>query len=390
MRWQFLQNRTYPIGIDVGVTNVRMLQLRHGRAGWHVIAASIADYSEPLPDDDVERKENLIADAVRRAKSAAPFEGTDCVSCLSTSDMLLRAARLPKMTDAELDKAASWEASDRFNFDLNELETIWIRAGQVTQGNDTRDEVILVSVPTRQIASHLDALIANHLRPIAVDASFAAITRSTCRTLRRKSDLATVQMIINVGTEVSSVILTRGNQLAFLKTIPVGGYMFDSAVALALSMSEQEAIDFRSRRMLPPRDDDQPTDRRVDRLIFESVRPHMHDLAQEAALCLRYYSVTFRGQRPEVVKITGTNAAEPNLSQVLADHLKIPTEVARPFDGIDISKTSLGSERRDACLADWSTALGLSLRGRDGTLMGGKSKRPAERIEDSGERQEAA
>jgi len=388
--WKFLQNRTFPIGIEIGASGVRMLQLRLGRAGWHVIAAAGHDYEVPLPEDNVPERTRIISDAVRLAKSQTSFEGTDCISCLSTSDMLFRAARLPKMADSELDKAAAWEAADRFNMEVDDLQTIWIRAGEVTQGNESRDEVILVSVPKNLVCSHLDALIENRLRPIAVDTSFAAVTRATCRTLRRNSDLSTVQMIIDIGPKMSSVILTRGNQFAFLKTIPVGGHHLNTAVAKALNMSEVEAMEIRRRRMQPGENQAEPSDRRVDRAIFEAVRPYMHDLAQEASLCLRYYSVTFRGARPNGVKITGLDAAEPNLSSVIAEHLKLPTEIAKPFDGIDISKTNLGGDRRSSCHSDWTTTLGLTLRGQDGTLIGGRSRRPDQPLVQNTERRDAA
>jgi len=223
-----------------------------------------------------------------------------------------------------------------------------------------------------------------------VDTSFAAVTRATCRTLRRKSDHSTVQMIIDIGTKMSSVILTRGNQFAFLKTIPVGGSLLNNAVAKALNMSENEAEETRRRRMQPNEEHAEGGDRRVDRAIFEAVRPYMHDLAQEASLCLRYYSVTFRGARPEGVKITGKDAAEPNLASVIAEHLKLPTEIAKPFEGIDISKTHLGSDRRTSSHADWTTTLGLTLRGQDGTLIGGRSRRPDQPHEETTERRESA
>ncbi len=390
MAWNFLQNRTFPIGIEVGATGVRMLQLRLGRAGWHVIAAASHEYDQPLPEDNITERTRIVSDAVRLAKSQASFEGTDCISCLSTSDMMFRATRLPKMEDSELDKAAAWEAADRFNMELDELQTIWIRAGEVSQGSEARDEVILVSVPKKLICAHLDALIENRLRPIAVDTSFAAVTRSTCRTLRRRSDLTTVQMIIDIGTKMSSVILTRGNQFAFLKTIPVGGCLLNRSVAKALKMTDSEATEIRRRRIQPTEDNEGTCDRRVDRAIFEAVRPHLHDLAQEAALCLRYYSVTFRGARPKGIKITGMDAAEPNLATVIAEHLKLQTEIAKPFEGIDISRTSLGSDRRASSHADWTTVLGLTLRGQDGTLIGKRSRRPDQFTIENDERRDAA
>ncbi len=390
MDWQFWKNRTYPIGVEVGASGVRMIQLRHGRAGWHVVAASEQIFAQPVTDD-LSARQSTVQNSIALAKAKAPFEGSDCISCLATSDMLFRAVRLPQMTDDELTKAAAWEAADRFDAEVDDLQTFWIRAGEVTQGNEKRDEVILVAVPRVQVEGHLDALIANHLRPIAVDASFAAVTRSTCRTLRRESDLSTVQMLIDIGPKLSTVIVTRGNEFAFLKTVKVGGESFDGAVARALNMSQEEAWDLRTRRMQPQAENGaHATEDRVSRAVFEAIRPFMHDLAQEVALCLRYYSVTFRGARPTVVKIVGPNAAEPYLAEILTEHLKINTEVARPFSGINISKMNLRADRRESAHPEWATVLGLTLRGRSDTLVGGRTKAVAESTDEMSERREAA
>lgn len=351
-----------PIGIDIGASGVKLLQLRSGRAGWHVVAAAHQPFEQPLPDALDDRR-RLIARAVRTAISSAPFAGRSCVCSISNADVMLRATRLPRLSDEELVKATRWEAADRFGIDPADLEVDWLRAGEVVQGDEARDEIILIGARRDRVESQIEALLDCRLFPHAVDLPAAANVRSLNRLLRRASDQNVVRIIIDVGVSGASVMITRGQEIAFLKPIEIGGRVFTQAVAESLDLQADAAHELRVRRIRAQSADDRgDLDDQVDRMVFEAVRPHMYEIAQEASLCLRYYSVTFRGVRPEIALVVGGDGAEPGLCEVLEDSLNIKTALGRPLEGVDLSKASLGDDRRHSSWPEWSVATGLSLR----------------------------
>lgn len=363
MGYRFWQGTAHPIGVEVDATGVRLIQVRKGRAGWHVVAAAEQRSAEPWPDHPGQREE-VLAQAIGAAMRSAPFEGAECVSCLSPGELMVRAARMPKMSDDELEKAALWEASERFGLEVDQLEVAALRAGEVTQGDDVRDEIILIAAAHRDLNAHLDALLACRLLPIAVDSPYTALSRALGRSLRRESDQSVVRLIINIGWKDTVVSITSAQEISFLKHVAIGGAQLTDAVAEALAIDPEAARHLRRKRLEQPRRvADQPMDPRVDRAVFEAVRTLLHDLAQEAALCLRYHSVTFRGARPDKVLVAGTEAREPMLADVLSEHLKLEVATASPLEGIDVSKVNLGGDRRRAAWPEWTVALGLSLRG---------------------------
>ncbi|MFG0331364.1 MAG: pilus assembly protein PilM [Phycisphaerales bacterium] len=362
MGFSFWQRAANPIGVDFGASGVKLLQLRHGRAGLHVVAAARQDYPEDLSEDPATRHRQVV-ETLRAATRSAPFEGRDCVCSLSVGDLMLRATRFPKLGADELSKAAHWEAADRFNIPVEDLQVDWIRAGEVRQGEEIRDEVLLIAVRRPIVEAHLNALIECRLRPIAVDAPFAATTRCLNRALRRASDSETVRMIVDIGAAGATVMITRGQGIAFLKPVDIGGAQMNRAVAAALDLDVNAAAQLRRERMRQSAErGGELLDDRVDRALYEAVRPLLHDLAQEAALCLRYYSVTFRGVRPELVLVAGGDGAEPHMCEALSQVLKIETQVAHSLENIDTSAVELGVDRRYERCPQWSVATGLSLR----------------------------
>ncbi len=359
MRWNILNKAALPIGVDIGHSGVKLMQLDDDGSALRASAAARKSFGRPLPEEPVQRKLE-IERTLRAALEMTQFKGDSCVLAPSPSDLMIRAVRLPSMTDDERQKAVQWEASERFGVPMDELQVEWIRAGEVSQGHDTRDEVILVAARRSVLDTYLEAAIGAGLRPMAVDASFLASARNLTRPLRRQEDQSVVRMIIDVGLSLTTVSITRGRELAFIKPIDIAGKEFNKAVSDRLSLDDDAARQLRIERM--SQDDEQGGNDRVSRAAFEAIRPLMHELAQEAALCLRYYSVTFRGARPDFVSIIGGDAREPKLAAVLAEHLKVDARVASPLDGIDVTAAEMRLDRRHASLTEWGVAAGLSMR----------------------------
>lgn len=376
MRWNFLHNSTLPIGVDLGASGVKLMQLHEEGGLLRVVAAARRNFLNPLSDEPQQRRSE-IERAMQGALEMSRFRGDACVLAPSASDLLIRAVRLPSMTDDERRKAVKWEASERFTVPMDELEVESIRAGEVAQGHDTRDEVILIASRRTNLATCLDAVLGAGLRPLAVDAPFLASCRTLTRSLRRQEDESVVRLIIDVGLSVTTVCITRGRETAFVKPIDIAGRDFNRAVSDRLSLDPEAAKQLRIERMA---ESSEPATRestgggqrqpisggtadRVSRAAFEAIRPLMHDLAQEAALCLRYYSVTFRGARPEYACIIGGESREPNLASILSEHLKLEARVISPLEGIDVTGAEMRLDRRHASLTDWAVAAGLSMRG---------------------------
>ena len=99
----------------------------------------------------------------------------------------------------------------------------------------------------------------------------------------------------------------------------------------------------------------------VEWTLHDAVRAEIEMLGKEIALCLRYCSVTFRGLRPEEITLTGGQAHDPAVVNLLSEHLNLPCRVGLPLKGIDLSSVDLGSDRR-ATLAEWALCAGLAAR----------------------------
>jgi type IV pilus assembly protein PilM len=355
---------THPIGVEIAVDRVRLLQLKRTRGSLTVAAAAQASVPNLYELQASERRQ-AVAKAVNRALSLESFAGRNCIAAIPMDDIELHSMRVPPMPDEELARAVRYEANDRFGVDVSKAEVEFVRLGEVRQGEEARQEIILVVAPHRSIIDYLDALTDANLRPVAAETPFSACARCYGRLYRRTVDADKVRMILHIGADRSEVLVMRGNQIGFHRGIEFGGVHLDRAVADLLSLSLEESRELRRRRMSGEAD----LDHTIARSLREATRPVLADLVHEAALSQRYYSVTFRGSVPEHIVLSGENALEPDLLEITYDELKVQTVVGQPFEHIDVGEVLLGADRRSGH-PDWATPVGLSLRGEKARASG--------------------
>ncbi|MAE60590.1 MAG: hypothetical protein CMJ49_04435 [Planctomycetaceae bacterium] len=356
-----------PIGLDLGASGAKMLQLVRVDGGWSINACGRYDLPRSVPADGPQRQEALT-EGIRALLASSPFHGRDVVSCLPVSVVQYKNTRMPQMPADELAQAVQWEAQDRLQLGDQGAKIQHLDAGDVRQGDQTRREVILMGVTDAALRDHIHVINSTGLNPVSVDVTPTAIARCFARNIRRQADMEAGHLFIDVGRSCSKVIILRGHTISFFKLIDIGGDHLDAAVAENVNLSHDEVASIR-RRLADGRtaeDDDGKlfgSSRRdsVKQAVGEAVRAVVSTLAREIGLCLRYYSVTFRGARPTVAQLVGGEAHDAHLVGSLTDQLDLDVQVADPLPGIDRSHPAIAIERRDL-MPEWAVAGGLVMR----------------------------
>ncbi|MFN3168523.1 MAG: type IV pilus biogenesis protein PilM [Phycisphaeraceae bacterium] len=261
----------------------------------------LAEGTDPADASYHTESSRAIASALRRGK----FVGKDVVSALPMQSLQYKTLRMPPMPDEDLVQAIAWEAAERFQF-TDEQVLQHYGAGQVKQGSELREEVILLAAERATVHDHASAIKRSGLMPLAIDATGAALAR-----LLGAGNGPT--LIVHMGEAMAEIVGTRGTRVIFDKPINLtrSGNDIDSAA-----------------------------------------------LGRELGLCLRYLSVTFGVHKPDAVYLAGQGATHA-LGEELAGCLPAPIALAGQapalagvvFPGPDPSP--------------WLIPLGLALRGQE-------------------------
>ena len=362
-----------PVGLDVGAGGVKLLQLRAGEGGRLELAA--AD-RQPLPDgvDPCGPIAPATAELVGRMLRQSAFAGRTVAAAVPRSLVHVKTMRLPPMPPMELKSAVELEAPGLFPFDTAGFELRHLPAGEVRQGGEPWQEVIVLAADRAAIDAHLETLHRHGVTVASLDPEPAALYRAAERFIRRRQDESAVHVLVDVGVRRTQVVIGRGRDVAFVRAIDLGGRHFDAAVSKKLGISAAEAADLR-RRLSDGADVADAAGRRshtdrdpVKRAVLDATRAAMEELARELSMCLRYFSVTFRGQRPTKVALVGGEGGNDWLRSILAANLSIPVESGRPLANVALDRMKQ-TDRRGP-LGEWSVALGLALKRAAGPFAG--------------------
>jgi type IV pilus assembly protein PilM len=191
--------------------------------------------------------------------------------------------------------------------------------------------------------------------------------RSFQTALRRMDDRTVVNILVDVGSLFTTVVVGRYSEISFVKQIPIAGARFNREISDRLGIGLDEAAMLRDK--LRESRNSQNIDNESLCMVSDAMNPAIEELAREISLCFKYCAVTFRGKKPGRVIFTGGNAHERALLEALKRHMTIEVEIAQPLGSFDISDVSLADESGLHC--EWAVAVGLSLKGIQGAPGGG-------------------
>ncbi len=347
LQWP-LKNRSAPIGVDIGARSVKLVQFAADRktlldaVRWDVSAKNAADKT---PEADA------LADALVNARANRAFRGRDAVVCLGRNELFLQNVRVPKASGEDLDRLVKQEAAGRLPYSVSEMEIRYLEAADVRHGDATLREVIVLACHRPVLDNLLDVVQRAGLNPVAVEIESNALTNSYVNQFRRDDDRRKRSLLVHIGHSGTAVVIVEDDDTLFVKYLDIGGREMDEAVARHLKMEPAEATALR-RHNGDRRADQQ--DPEVAKSIAAATRGVVEKLIAELSLCIRYHSVTFRGQ-PLARLVLGGGEATETLGEILSRRLDLKCELFEPLRGADGAARSLRQ-------GQWDVAAGLALR----------------------------
>lgn len=334
-----------------------MLQLEVVGGALNAVAAA----RQEIPADPAQPPQlrtDLTMDVVRQMLRRHPFRGRKVVAALPRNILHIKNLRLPNIPANELQAAVQFEARNVFPFDIAEAHLEFLHAGDVRQASDVRHEVIVMAARHEELNAYVEQLHAAGVIIESLDAEPCALFRTAERFLRRKEDENEAHVLVDIGLRRCQVVIGKGRDLSFWKSIDIGGQHLDEDVAKRVGITIDEARTLR-RRMSQPPEESAPPDP-VRQAVCDATRGTMEQLGKEISLCLRYHSVTFRGQRPIRLQLLGGEAHDHQLITILNGVLPIPVQPGHPLQSVDLSRLSM--QQRQGPMSDWAMALGLALK----------------------------
>jgi type IV pilus assembly protein PilM len=416
----FVQNwfapRANPIGVDFGSDCLRLAQVQFIGNDYRLVAAASADVPAHIRSDPSARMAFFI-ETTRDLLAQGNFRSRQAILALPAAAMHIQHLRLAKMNDDETKKALPWEARGKIPIDPSQALLRHITAGEVYQDQEPRNEVIVMAAARDLVHQLLTSAAKARLDVVGMNVEPKAVVDCFGHVYRRKGDNDCTSCFLDIGSCGSRVVIARGPNVHFARTIPIGGEHFAKATAHALRISigeaklmrfklavapapaaetEPSATEPESREpqpagvensfallgagmqaagrhdkppapappaaQAPTPDPDDPRTQQA-RLVEQACREPLNKLVEELDLCRRYYEATFPSMPVDRLVFVGGEARQRSLCQHIARELGLAAQVGDPLvrmGRISEIGPETGIDRRHPQPA-WAVAIGLSL-----------------------------
>jgi len=407
LNWKWPNSHFQPIGLDIGSSSVKMIQLAIENERVRVVAADKVRIDSDV-NTDAQARRHFIVSAIKRILAENNFHGRSVVSNLPNGDMKITSLRLSEQEEEKIVQALQKEAAVRFGLKADKDMIDYIVAGAIQQGEEVKNELIVFAASDIAICEHIKMLEEAKLKPVGIDAVPCALYRNSMRFLRRQEDKEHAIVLIDIGGQYTTVVFSRGGEISFVKQIDIGVEKFNQQIASCLKIgvkdaemlrgamriermsavpavagalsglnisSEFSAMKQSSERCesahdaetedsedLPDGESNTNLDSATRQKITDVISLIAEELTHEISLCLKYYTVTFRGNRVERAIVTGGGAYEKVLLDGLKRCLGFEVEIGQPLRGFDVTEVRTNGFGHDI-LCEWAVAVGLSLKG---------------------------
>ena len=346
-----------PIGVDIGADAVKLLQLDTSGDIARVHAAARL----PLPElsrQDIGARLDAATALIRPALKSGQFNGRRVIATLPPEFVQIKTHRIAADGQQPLDAAVLAEAASLFPFNLAGYSLRFVHAGRVRQGERSFDEVMIAAASDADVTRFLGAMSAAGAVVQSLEIQPLAAYRAIAHIADEAPDSTLVRMLVDVGTRSTQVVIGKGDQVRFFKSIAIGSWHLHEAISRRLGVTAPEAQQLRRRLTTSATQSERPDP--VAKAVSDATRQQLGELAREIALCAQYDCVTFRGPRPSRVSLLGGESDDLSLQRVLTDALGIPAGPERIAALMDSPRVT-APERSDV-VGGWAVAYGLALK----------------------------
>ncbi len=366
-----------PVGLDIDRGAIKAVQistaggsytLRH--VGYHrlppgtIVEGEVADH-------------DLLAAEIKEFWSSHSFKGRSVILGIANQKVVVRLLDFPRIEDPEdLRSAIGFEAQEHIPMPLDETVLDHVVLGPQGEGSD-QDRILVVAADKEMVGSYVSALRTGGLRPSGIDVKALSLTRSTLPETFFADEGAV--LLLDVGTELTSLALTQGPSPTLTRFIPMGLDDFVRAVADAADLPEEEA---EKQALSPPArlghapggpgeeeegevSVEDPEDEDFDPALVYDVRRGLEEttraLAEEVQRSIEYHHSQVGSREVTQVFVSGEGALIPGLDWHLGELLGIATHRGNPLTKLAANRSNITDEQLGAMEPVLAVAFGLAM-----------------------------
>ncbi len=231
------------LGLDIGSTSVKMIQLKEQRRRGVVGYALQSFGMKPLPAeaivDGALMNSTAIVQAVQELISELRVKQKEVAIGVSGHSVIIKKISMPRMTQEELEESIQWEAEQYIPFDVKDVNIDTQILNPDANDATGQMDVLLVAAKKDMINDYTTVVSEAGLHPAVVDVDAFAVQN----VFGANYDVPENQTIvlINAGASVVNINIVANGMTVFTRDVTIGGNQFTEEIQKQLNVSYEEA-----------------------------------------------------------------------------------------------------------------------------------------------------
>lgn len=341
------------IGLDIGSTSVRLIQLSSHGSGYRIDHFGVEPLGEGVVVDKVVQDVEAISNAVSRAVRASGTRAKYCAIAVSGSAVFTKTISLPSdLAESDIESQVQVEANQYVPYPLDEVSLDFEVLGPSPRNADLMD-ILLAASKSENVESRQDAIDAAGLKAKVVDVEAFAIANAF-ELIRKRDGVNRSDAVgfFDIGYDTTTLLVIKSGRVIYTRDHPFGGHQLLEETMRRYDMTVEQAGFFE-------RNEDAPDD-----FEEEVLEPFQLNIVHQISRALQFFASSNEYSNISTIYLSGGVAALKGLAPMVQDELGMTTRVADPITGMDVaSNVAVSALKRNS--TNLMIATGLALRGFD-------------------------
>jgi len=332
------------IGLDIGSTAIRLVQLRPG-AKPSLMAYGSVPVEGNITISDATADQDKVAAVIKQLLVDNKITAKDVVVGLPSSKVFATVIRTPNIDRKQLGKAIMYQAEQYVPMAINQVKLDWAIVDQTPDGKNL--DVLLVAAPNTIVNKYVAMVEKAGLEALALEANAIAATRALLPAG------APPVVVLDMGSMDSDVSVVWKNAPMLIRSVEVGGETMVRTVSKTLGLDEAQATQFTYKFGL--------AQTKLEGQVYQAIRPVIDGLVTEIQKSIKFFNTRYPEVKIEKLVVTGGPSMMPELGLYLANSLGVPVEFGNAWTNVGYP-----AELQDKLMglsSQYAAAVGLAGRG---------------------------
>lgn len=341
--------RILPFGLDIGTHSIKTVSLGEDNTGFFLKSA----LSFPAPprgmasESPVDQQEmaHVLKKIVTDGHIGSPYVNI----ALPESQVYTRVIEMPVLSDKELASAIYWEAEQQIPVPLASVTIDWSVLRRPQSGESLEKmTVLLVGASSKLLEKYQKIASLAGLVINSIETEVLSLMRSLIQTKDHPPSL-----ILNVGTQTTSLVIVREAVMIFTYSIPIGGLAITRAIASDFGIDVSKADEYKKLYGVA-----QETNGDA---IGKATQPILFSILAEVKKAVVFYAEKYKNESSiNQILLSGASAKLPGIDTFFAEYTGIETVIVNPWNVV-VNKQSLPQDILTNG-PDYTVAVGLAMR----------------------------